>query len=297
DSQVQSVGHTGETTRRHSMTLVNLRYRPGGRMFWDGRAVSVEMGMTLEELTERLADTDYYPPLFEAAFGDAEITSERIAQAVAQFVRSIVSFETRFDEAVAEVGDVRGDFPGYTDQEQLGKEIFFGEGEHNQGLGGNCSTCHMYANPAGFLPPEGAPGAAPPGAPDPENTGFFFLIRPNNNGLLDPDDDGFGETTEAEADDGKFFVSSLRNVALTAPYMHDGRFATLEEVIDHYSEGVEPHPNLDPQLFDFSAAQPLTTPLQYGFTDEEKAAVIAYLGTLTDESVLTDERWSDPFGQ
>lgn len=301
-----SSGFEGELTVRNSMPLLNLRWFPGEVMFWDGRADSieeqalmpiqdmVEMGLTLDELETRVADAAYYPPLFQDAFGDEDVTSERIASAIAAFVRSIVSFDSKFDAAIAETGTVFGTFPNYTAEEQLGKEIFFGE--HNDLTRGSCSTCHMFANPAGFLPPEGAPGAPPPGAPEPDNLAIIQPLFLVNNGLFDDDDGGLGDVTGASDDDGKFKSPSLRNVALTAPYMHDGRFDTLEEVVAHYSEGVGAHPNLDPQLIDFFGINDDGDDvLQFDLSEAEQQAVIAFLHTLTDESVLTEERWSDPF--
>ncbi|MFN3199559.1 MAG: cytochrome-c peroxidase [Bradymonadia bacterium] len=316
DHRVKSVGFDGGETGRQSMPLINLRHFPRGPMFWDQRAATleeqvlmpiqdeVEMGMTLDALVERLSATDYYPPLFEAAFGDGTITSDRISRALAQFLRSIVSYGSRFDAEVAVTRDLTVDFPGFTAAENRGRAIFFGlheptnpEAPHLPGL---CGNCHMFANPTMFVGPEGTPGALPPNAPPLDNLGIFHQLDPINNGFTDPDDDGVGGVTGNEDEMGAFKVSSLRNVALTAPYMHDGRFETLEEVVAHYNEGVEFHPNLGPGLLSFDTTRPLgadnmPTAVRLNLSAEDQAALVAFLHTLTDESIATDERWSDPF--
>src|SRR6185436_7004497 len=106
-------------------------------------------------------------------------------------------------------------------------------------------------------------------------------------------DNGYGEFTGDPEDNGKFKIPSLRNVELTAPYMHDGRFNTLEEVVEHYNSGVQQHPNLDDRL----TVEGMTggTPLQQGLTAYEKQALVAFLKTLTDTPLVTDVRFSDPF--
>ena len=115
-----------------------------------------------------------------------------------------------------------------------------------------------------------------------------------NDGLdmqyLDP---GLGGLTMNAADNGKFKVPSLRNVMLTAPYMHDGRFATIEEVIGHYSDGVQAHPNLDMRL----TLEGVTggTPAHQGFSPDQVVALKAFLATLTDEAMINDPKYSDPF--
>jgi len=298
DPRELSVGFEGELTGRHSMALVNLRYYPSGAMFWDERADTledqvlmpiqdlVEMGMTLDELVVRLSATDYYGPLFEDAFGDPEVTEDRISRALAQFVRSIVSFDSRFDAEVAAVGDVRPDFPGFSAQENRGKDIFFGE--HDPTTRGLCGSCHMFANPT---LPGGGPGPAP------NNLGIFHQIDPTNNGLGDPDDLGVGGVTGLPQNNGQFKTSSLRNIALTGPYMHDGRFDTLEEVVRHYNQGIQFSDTLAPQLTTPPMGPgSMPMPIRLGLSRADQDALVAFLETLTDTSVTTDERWSDPFG-
>jgi cytochrome c peroxidase len=112
-----------------------------------------------------------------------------------------------------------------------------------------------------------------------------------NNGLeMEVGDGGVGEITKAPQDMGLFRAATLRNIAMTAPYMHDGRFATLEEVIDHYSSGVQAHPNLSPELKADDG-----TPARLDLSDDDKTALVAFLNTLTDAALLADPRFSDPF--
>ena len=236
-----------------------------GRFFWDERAGSleeavllpiqskVEMGQDLTRLMEILAKDKHYPELFRKAFGDAKITPERTAKALAQFLRSMVSYRSKYDEGRAQVPSVRDDFPNFTVQENRGKALFVN----------NCSSCHL-----------------------PGQDAHFSTIAPANNGL-DADtkaaDGGVGDITLDGRDFGRFKSPSLRNVERTAPYMHDGRLDTLEKVIDHYSKEVKPHPNLNPQM------------RRLNFTNSEKAALIAFLKTLTDPKFLADSKFSDPF--
>jgi cytochrome c peroxidase len=260
-----SKGFDGKRTDRHAMSLVNLRYYPRGRFFWDERAAGLEaavlvpvqskteMGQDLARLTEVLARDEHYPGLFKKAFGDGKVTPERIGKALAQFLRSMVSCQSRYDEGLAKVDSTRDDFPNFTVQENRGKALF----------ASNCAVCHQ-------------PG---------QDVNFSMFV-PANNGL-DADfktaDGGVGGVTLNGREIGLFKSPSLRNVERTAPYMHDGRFDTLEKVIDHYGKEVKAHPNLDPRM------------RRLNFTDSEKAALVAFLKTLTDQKFLTDPKFSDPF--
>jgi cytochrome c peroxidase len=258
-------GHAGKMTDRHAMSLVNLRYHARGRFFWDERARSLEeavlvpiqskteMGHDLARLTEALTKDERYPELFKKAFGDGKVTPERIAKALAQFLRSMVSYQSKYDEGLAKVATARDDFPNFTLQENRGKALFTS----------NCAVCHQ-----------------------PGQDVNFSMFAPANNGL-DEDfktaDGGVGAVTLNGREIGLFKSPSLRNVERTAPYMHDGRFDTLEKVIDHYGKEVKPHPNLDPRM------------RRLNFTDSEKAALVAFLKTLTDQKFLADPKFSDPF--
>jgi cytochrome c peroxidase len=276
DDTALSLGFDGGETGRNSMHLANVAYYERGRFFWDERAATleeqvlmpiqdpVEMGMTLEDLLLRVEAQPYYPELFERAFGDEAITTDRISKALAQYVRSIVSYQSRYDEGLAQVGVPVVDFPNFTPQENLGRQLFFSPQ-------GNCAVCHLTN--------DGPPG---PGTPPP-NDAIFFVRDPVNNGLD-------ATTTDEGVGDGAFKSPSLRNIALSGPFMHDGRFATLEQVVAHYDSGVQPHPNLDPRL-----RGPDGQPQRLNLTAEERAAIVAFLGTLTDEALLEDPKYADPF--
>lgn len=275
DSRVLSVGFEGGTTRRHSMSLVNAAYFDDGTFFWDERAATledqvlqpfqddVEMGLTLPQLEALVDGQSYYDALFVDAFGSDVVTSERIAAALAQFVRSIVADDSRYDDGRALVGNVRQNFPNFTAEENRGKSLFF------EGGGGvaSCASCHVTE---AMVNREG--GAM-------------------NNGLdaVSTTDLGLAEVTGRTRDEGLFKTPSLRSIEVTAPYMHDGRFATLEEVLEHYSTGVQDHPNLSGPLDGPGG------PRNRNFTAQESADLVAFLRTLTDTDLLTDQRFADPF--
>ncbi len=266
-----STGFAGGQTGRNSMGLTSARYYPRRSFFWDERAATledqvlmpiqneVEMGLTLDELVAKVSAEAYYAELFTAAFGDAAVTSDRISRALAQFVRSIVSSKSKYDEGVP-LG-----FSNFTAEENLGRQIFRGQVGR-----ATCNACHGTDN--------------------------FVPGNLNNNGLENPSVDlGVGGITGLAADLGKFKTSSLRNIELTAPYMHDGRFATLEEVVEFYNSGVVAHPNLSAPLRNPPGSPQAGQPLRLNLTTAQKAALVAFLKTLTDRSVTTDERFSDPF--
>jgi cytochrome c peroxidase len=283
-----SEGFEGGLTGRTSMPLVNLRYYGSGRMFWDERANTlenqvlmpiqdeVEMGMTLDEVLARLEEDERYAPMFEAAFGDEEITVDGVSRALAQFVRALTSFDSRWDAALAAGEDPLEPFSSFTAAENRGKTIFFGR--HEQGIGPLCSGCH--------LPPPPPPGVGLGGGPDP---GLFFMPGPRVNGLPDDSDFGVGDVSGQPADRGAFKSPSLRNLTLRGPYMHDGRFQTLAEVVDFYSDEIADVPNLDPLLRDGP------NPRRLNLSAEDRAALVAFLETLSDPSFGTDPRFHDPF--
>lgn len=276
DDAVLSVGFDGGLTGRHSMTLINSRFYQRGRFFWDERASTleeqvlqpfqdpVEMGMTLEQVVSAVQEQDFYPELFESAFGSQEINSDRISKALSQFVRSIVSHSSKYDEGRALSASPGANFPNFTDEENLGKNLFF---QTIPNGGGACFGCHTTE---AFV-------SANPG--------------PQNNGLdLITTDLGAGAVFNNPIFESRFKTTTLRNIELTAPYMHDGRFATLEEVVEHYNSGIQAHPTLSPALTDDNG-----NPVQLNFTDAEKAALVAFLKTLTDNAISAEEKWSDPF--
>ena len=258
-----STGFEGGLTGRHSMGLSNAMFYQNGRFFWDERADTledqvlgpienaVEMGSDLDQVRTELAGTDFYPNLFSNAFGTTEITDDRISKALAQFVRSMVSYGAKIDTALAAGDPGTPEFENeLTAQELLGRQIFHGQGR--------CATCH--------------------------STEAFVADRPLNIGL-DVDN-----SADAGAGNGRFKVPSLRNIAVRGRYMHDGRFVSLEEVIDFYSTGIQDNPNLAPGLQD-----PNGDPLQFNFNQNQKNALLAYLDTFTDDTLLDSDMFSDPF--
>ena len=282
DGVARSTGHAGALTRRNAMPVFNMRFFKDGRMFWDLRAQTleqqvlmpitdqVEMGMpSLAVTVNKLKTISYYPQLFKNAFGTTEITQERMGRALAQFLRSMTSFNSKYDKGL------ENNFADFTPQEISGKALV---------ARFNCIECHSDLT-----------NVRKPSNPDPkptfllvENTGEnIFLTSGSNNGLdMNYTDNGIGERTGLAKDMGTFKMPSLRNVALTAPYMHDGRFATLERVIDHYNTEVKPHPNRGIQ---FPANG------YNAFDAADKAAIVAFLRTLTDDNLATDVRFSNPF--
>lgn len=304
DANRFSRGIGGALTSRQAMSVANVALYPSGRMFWDERAASLEeqalipiqnpaeMGLSLDEAVVRVESLPYYENLFASAFGSSDVSSDRIAEALAAFQRSIVTRNTRWDEwlqagggqlagnagggppaggggppgvggrnrppangggpaAGNGAGAQNGDRGVLTPLEEQGRRLFFSNRTQ-------CGACHSGLDLVGD--------------------------RPRNNGLdLDTSaDQGAGR--------GRFKAASLRNIEQTAPYMHDGRFATLREVIDHYDSGVQAHVFLDNRL-----RGPNGQPRRLNLSENEKAALEAFLRTLTDESLALDERFSDPF--
>jgi cytochrome c peroxidase len=273
DPTAFSTGFQGGLTARNSMSLLNARYYPNGRFFWDERASSaeaqasrpivhpVEMGMTMPALVTKLQHISYYPQLFQNAYGTSTIDSARVVRALAQFVRSIVSYRTKYDTGrnafPANQNPANVNFTNFTAQENQGKQIFFGVGR--------CATCH------------GTETFTSPGA--------------KNNGLdLVYADNGVGAITGNPAQNGQFKSPSLRGIQSSGPYMHDGRFTTLAQVVEHYNSGVKAHPNLSVEL-----RNPNGTPRLLNLTAAQKASLVAFLNTLTDTGIAGDVKYSNPF--
>lgn len=269
DTAILSKGFAGGKTGRHSMSLINAKFYQRGRFFWDERAATLEeqvlmpfqdqteMGMTIPTLIQRVREQAFYAPLMQNAFGDTVISSNRISLALAQFVRSIVSSTSKYDVGRAQTNNPVANFTNFTAEENEGKRIFINPVQNG---GAGCFGCHT--------------------------TEAFVSANngPRNNGLdlNTNDDNGAGR--------GAFKTHTLRNIELTAPYMHDGRFKTLEQVVEHYNSGVKAHPNLDNAL-----RQPNGSPIQLNLTNAQKAALIAFMKTLTDPTIATNTKWSNPF--
>ncbi len=274
DSKAASTGFGGKVTPRNSMSLVNVR--ANNNLFWDSRVSQlehlilepiqnhVEMGMeSVEQLEQKLAKVDYYPVLFEKAYGSRHITGERIAQSVSQFLASIASTDAKIDR-------VKEGTTSFTALEQLGHDLFMSART-------KCASCHAGAN---FSAPDF------PGGEYGDNS-FFG----SNGGAKGTANIGLNVIYEDNGrSDGKFKIPSLRNIGLTAPYMHDGRFQTLQEVVDHYDRNIQPHEDLDDKFLDSRGE-----PLRLNLSDLEKQALVAFLHTLTDENLTSDVRYSNPF--
>ena len=270
DGKAFSRGVDGTLTRRNAMSLANLLWVRN--LFWDGRAKSLEaqavvpltdgheMGQSLDKSAGKLSATRLYPPLFQAVFGSPDITGERIVKALAQFERTLISADSRYDHYLAGKTTLSG-------PEQQGLTLFMTNPEPAKGIrGANCSHCH--------------------GGPK------LFIELFHNNGLDSlPLDKGREQVTKQSIDRGRFRVPTLRNIALTAPYMHDGRFQTLEQVLDHYSEHIQESATLSSFIRE-AANQPGRLGLQ--LSRPEKKALIAFLHTLTDSTFRSDPRFSNP---
>ncbi len=258
DPRPVSPGATGTLGRRQSIPLINLAWAPS--FFWDGRASTLrqqvlmpiqdahEMQESLPRVIAKLEKDKALAADFARAFGSPGITQERLAMALEQFALTLVAQDSKFDRAVRKQAEL-------TPEEKRGLELFVTEFDPARGLrGADCFHCHG---------------------------GTLFTDHKFASNGLDPSplDAGRSEVTKNEADRGKFKTPSLRNVALTAPYMHDGRFRTLEEVVDHYDHGVKRTPNLDPNL----AKHPDSG---LGLSAADKQALVAFLKTLTDASFV-----------
>ena len=276
DPNVQSLGVNG-LTPRHAMRLVNPRFSREKHFFWDERAETledqttepikdhIELGYSgtngdpnIGDLINHLEGIDYYSTLFEFVYGDPEISEIRMQLALAQFIRSIQSFDSRFDEGLAQVNHTGEPFPNFTLQENRGKELFVNS------VG--CVNCH--------IPPE-----------------FSITLHSQNNGVITV------AGMPGEIDLTITHPPSLRGLVnpngdLNAPLMHDGSFTSLLDVINHYNN-IPNNPantNLDGRLTDSNG-----NPQQLNLTEDQKQELVAFLKTLSGTDIYTNEKWSDPF--
>lgn len=270
DNQKFSTGVTGELSSRSSMTLLNVGFANTG-LFWDGRVSTLEEQALLPvedpiELHEswpnvevKLRDDENYPTLFRKAFGietKMEISKELTVKAIAQFERSLISSgNSKYDRVIAGL-DV------FSDQELRGHDIFF-DIDPDQSKHAECGHCH--------------------------NAPLFTTNEYLNNGLDSVDDllsfkdQGRGKVTGVLFDNGAFKVPTLRNIINSAPYMHDGRFNTLDEVIDHYETGGHIADNIG------AVMRPLI------LSESDRQALIAFIATLQDDDFLNNPEFSNPF--
>lgn len=266
-----SIGVEGLPGKRQAMSVLNLAWN-SNEFFWDGRAHllrdqailpiqdELEMDETIENVLSRLSDSKMYQDQFTRVYGDDDITVDKMALAMEQFMLSIVTYDSKYDQWAAGTAEL-------TASEERGRFLY--ETEYNpffpEFSGADCAHCHGGAN---F-----------------ENDLYM------NNGL-DGDADFVDIGREAVSNDpmdrAKFKVPTLRNIELTAPYMHDGRFQTLEEVVDHYNEGIHPSTTVDEAIL-------ATSETGLFLTDEDKVDLVNFLKALTDQTFLNDERYSDPF--
>ena len=280
DGRAVSIGVNGTAGKRSTMSLANIGYFDN--LMWDGRDTTlekqargpmenpVEMHQSLIRSVNKLQNTQTYPPLFLKVFGSKTITEENIFKALAQFQRTLISGNSRYDQF-----EFQNKTRVFTQEEFDGKNLYFKHAvadpynPSRSQTGANCFECHG-----------GKPLA---------NKRMFA-----NNGLdTEFADKGLGGITGKSTDKGRFKVPTLRNIALTAPYMHDGRFKTLEEVLDHYNEHVKKNSeNLSEEMKHGNIYGP---DQQLGLTEKEKKEIIAFLHTLTDEEFINDPRFSDPF--
>ena len=263
-----SKGFDGGKTLRNASSIVNLVSQ--SNFFWDARETDlaqmvlkpienhIEMGLdNMEALQRKLKEVGYYDELFENAFGDKQITPDRIAAGLSQFLSSMVSGGSKFDQATP--GTWGGiDLSTLNQQEARGHDLFFGKA--------TCASCH---NPVDNFFGGGQTWA---------DIGLEVNYTDKGLGENLPNSDGF------------FKIPSLRNATLTAPYMHDGRFATLMDVVNHYSDNIQASGNLDWRLTGGDGL-----PLKMNLTQAEKEDLIAFVSTLTDPTFVADPKFSNPF--
>lgn len=271
DTNKFSIGVNNMPGGRQAMAVFNMAWNTN-EFFWDGRAHllrhqslmpiqdNLEMDETLENVVAKLQAKEMYRTQFTKAFGTDQIDTTLISKAMEQFMNSIVSYQSKYDDYLAGTATL-------TAQEERGRFLFFTE--YNPAFplqsGADCQHCHGGAN---F-----------------ENDNYM------NNGLdIDANitDKGREDVTNNPADKAKFKVVSLRNVELTPPYMHDGRFGTLEEVVEHYNR-VKQSSTLDASF----GQQVQNNGLH--LTQSDKAALVAFLKTLTDKTLANNPDYSSPF--
>ncbi len=289
DNVVASTGVAGGITARHSMRLINSRYAVETKFFWDERAATLEIQTTkpiqdhaemgfsgtggrpgLASLLSKLQAIGYYNELFKFVYGDITVTEARLQECLAQFTRSIQSFDSKYDAGRAVVANDGQPFPNFTAQENLGKQLFlmppvFDPAGNRINGGAGCNGCHN--------------------APE-------FDIDPNsgNNGIIGKIPPGIGiDITVTRA-------PSLRDVTNglgveNGPLMHTGNLATIQNAVGHYNTiNIAPgNTNLDPRLRPGGVGQKLN------LNGTEQSALVAFLKTLSGTNVYTDVKWGNPF--
>lgn len=257
---------------RNSMALINLGWQKF--FFWDGRAKTleeqilgpvpnpVEMHLTWEEATLKLRSNQAYTNDFYRVFKTKEITKELVSKAIAQFLRTLISANSKYDVMYKMIYSMPLNSKEQTISAQITAEEWAGYDLFKSLNGADCFHCH--------------------------NGPLMQIEKYSNNGLdASPIDFGRENVTKSPSDRGKFKVPTLRNIALTAPYMHDGRFATLDEVIEHYSTGIHQSPTIDPLIeYAFQGGVQLDA--------QQKTLLKAFLNTLTDFEFVTNPKFAKP---
>lgn len=276
-----SEGVNNNITKRNSLALATtlsfkISYNPldnaqsRANFSWDDSATDLpqmiknafrlenEMNISEDEIVDRIREKPFYNVLFEKAYGNTDVNDDKIVDAITAFIDAISSTNSKFDEGLKRSNQFNheNNFYNFSDEENLGKSIY----------NSNCASCHSEKH--------------------------NFTVKPSANNGLDMEyvDKGIGGRLNIEKLNGVFKIPFLRNIAVSGPYMHDGRFDSLEEVVEHYSTGIQNHPNLDPLLQNENGQA-----IKLNFSDEEKSALVAYLHTLTDDKILEDPKFSDPF--
>jgi cytochrome c peroxidase len=288
DTAISSLGVENGRTERHSMRLINTRYANEAKFFWNERAASLETQTTMpiqdhlemgfsgqtgrgnmSSVITKINGLGYYKELFKLAYGDATITEARMQTALAQFIRSIQSFDSKYDIGRAQVANEGAPFPNFTAQENAGKNLFlappiFNGNSERIGGGFGCNGCHQ----------------APEFDIDPNtrNNGFIGVIGSNQSDLTN--------TRSPSLRD----ILNAAGVANT-PFMHTAASATIRQVLNHYNsiEAAPRNTNLDPRLKPNNIGQNLQ------MTPDEINSMVAFLRTLTGKDVYTNKKWGNPF--
>ncbi len=285
DNKAVSAGIDGISGRRSSMSLLNVAYATNG-LFWDGRSATledqalrpvedpIEMHNTWANVVTKLKQHDSYPEYFRKAFGISSkknITKELAAKAIAQFERILISSGSSIYDLY-----LQGNLDALDDDEKDGRSMFFDEGGPLGLPDAQCFHCHGGITLTGnqYF-----------------NNGLDSVAK-----LEDFNDKGRGDVTNNPYDFGKFRAPTLRNIALTGPYMHDGRFKTLEEVVAHYSQNGKGVINEDPFIRQVGKPIPGSNPVQYsGLTPAQQQAIVKFLKTLTDTQFINNPDIRSPF--
>lgn len=313
DGVEYSIGALGKPARRNSMALINLGWQD--KYFWDGRALSLEelihfpvtdsleMNGDFDKIQQQLNKDKNYRALFHRAFNIDTISMLYVTKAISQFLRTIVSYNTKFDlifqDYLFNRGEIESKQKDIDDLQLLrngfapGNEEKYGHdtalvrqikeispSDHALQAFTVCLNCHYNSLQLFCI---GCDGTIPPNA----------HVQFKNNGLeTEGKDKGLYQITKKEEDKYLFKVPTLRNLIFTGPYMHDGRFKTLEEIVAHYNSGLMPNQNLDTLLMDKDKK-----PLRFNLSKEEEKQIVQMLKLFSDSAIINDARFSAPLSK